>query len=83
MAGVCRIFGKFGFSEGLLGHVTVRDPEHPDRLWASPLGISFNRIRTSDFVQVDHDGHVFDGGPPVTRLGTIGRYTYVHERVQL
>lgn len=71
MAGVCRIFGKLGFSEGLLGHVTVRDPEHPDRLWANPLGISFNRIRASDFVQVDHDGHVLDDGLPVNPVGLL------------
>ena len=24
-----RLFGKFGFSEGVAGHITVRDPEHP------------------------------------------------------
>ncbi|MCF8160499.1 MAG: class II aldolase/adducin family protein [Polaromonas sp.] len=33
LAGVCRIFGRFGFAEGLLGHITVRDPEHADLLW--------------------------------------------------
>ena len=31
LAGACRIFGRFGYSEGLLGHLTVRDPEHADR----------------------------------------------------
>jgi len=24
-----RLFGKFGFSEGVAGHITVRDPENP------------------------------------------------------
>ncbi len=71
MAGVCRIFGRLGFSEGLLGHVTVRDPEHPDRLWANPLGISFNRIRVSDLVQVDHDGNVLVGDLPVNPVGLL------------
>lgn len=69
LAGVCRIFGKFGFSEGLLGHVTVRDPEHPDRFWANPLGISFNRIRVADLVQVDHDGQLTVGTRPVNPVG--------------
>lgn len=71
MAGTCRIFGKLGFSEGLLGHVTVRDPEHADRLWVNPLGISFNRIRASDFVQVDHDGQVIEGELPVNPVGLL------------
>ena len=69
LAGVCRIFGRFGFSEGLLGHVTVRDPEHPDRFWANPLGISFNRIRVADLVQVDHDGNLMVGDRPVNPVG--------------
>lgn len=69
LAGVCRIFGRAGFSEGLLGHVTVRDPEHPDRFWANPLGISFNRIRVSDLVQVDHDGTLLEGEVPVNPVG--------------
>ena len=41
LAATCRIFGKAGFSEGLLGHVTVRDPEHPEQFWANPVGVSF------------------------------------------
>ena len=44
LAGVCRVFGRAGFSEGLLGHVTVRDPEHPELLWASPREV-FNALR--------------------------------------
>ena len=30
LAGAYRIFGKFGFSEGVAGHITCRDPEHTD-----------------------------------------------------
>ena len=71
LAGVCRLFGRAGFSEGLLGHVTVRDPEHHDRLWANPLGISFNRIKTSDLVQVDHGGNILVGDRPVNPVGLV------------
>lgn len=69
LAGVCRIFGREGFSEGLLGHVTVRDPEHPDLLWANPLGVSFSRIKVSDLVQVDHEGNLQHGDLPVNPVG--------------
>ncbi len=69
LAGVCRLFGRAGHSEGLLGHVTVRDPEHHDRLWANPLGISFRRIRVSDLVQIDHEGNLLHGRIPVNPVG--------------
>lgn len=71
LAGACRVFGRLGFSEGLLGHLTVRDPEYPDRFWANPLGISFNRIRVSDIVQVDHEGHLTHGEVPVNPVGVL------------
>ena len=71
LAGVCRVFGKAGFSEGLLGHVTVRDPEHEDRLWANPMGISFRRMKVSDLVQIDHTGNLLHGDRPVNPVGVL------------
>ena len=71
LAGVCRIFGRAGFSEGLLGHITVRDPGDHDTLWANPMGISFNRMRTSDLVQIDHEGNLLHGDRPVNPVGVL------------
>lgn len=71
LAGVCRVFGREGFSEGLLGHVTVRDPEHPDQLWANPMGISLRRMRVSDLVRIDHDGNLLHGDRPVNPVGVL------------
>ncbi|MDH3680167.1 MAG: class II aldolase/adducin family protein [Acidimicrobiia bacterium] len=71
LAGVCRVFGHAGFSEGLLGHVTVRDPEHHDLLWANPMGVSFRRMRVSDLVQIDHDGRLRHGDRPVNPVGVL------------
>ena len=39
LAATCRIFGRRGFSEGLLGHVKLRDPKHADHFWVNPVGI--------------------------------------------
>lgn len=69
LAGSCRILGQAGFSEGLLGHMTVRDPEDPEHFWANPLGISFNRITVSDLVKVDHEGTLLHGDRPVNPVG--------------
>jgi hypothetical protein len=30
LAAAFRVFAKFGFENGIAGHITVRDPEHPD-----------------------------------------------------
>lgn len=33
-----RLFGRFGFDEGVAGHFTVRDPEQTDHFWVNPFG---------------------------------------------
>ncbi|MEM7019269.1 MAG: class II aldolase/adducin family protein [Pseudomonadota bacterium] len=71
LAAACRIFGKAGFSEGLLGHVTVRDPENPEHFWANPVGVSFRIMRVSDIVLVDHDGKLLQGSKPVNPVGVL------------
>ena len=40
-----RLFAKFGFEEGVAGHITARDPEHLDHFWVNPFGMSFGHIR--------------------------------------
>ncbi|WP_345380841.1 class II aldolase/adducin family protein [Pseudonocardia yuanmonensis] len=71
LAGAFRIFGRFGFGEGVAGHITVRDPEHPDMFWVNPFGMSFRHIRVSDLILVDHTGAVRYGDKPVNRAGFV------------
>jgi len=61
LAAAFRLFGKFGFDEGLAGHITVRDPENPDCFWLNPMGISFKQIKVSDLFLVDHAGNIIEG----------------------
>ncbi|HTZ45036.1 MAG TPA: class II aldolase/adducin family protein [Jatrophihabitans sp.] len=56
-----RIFGKQGFGEGISGHISVRDPEHRDRFWVNPFGVSFNLVTVEDLICVDSDGVVVEG----------------------
>ena len=67
LAASFRLFGKFGFDEGVAGHITVRDPEHLDRFWVNPFGMSFKHIRVSDLICVDHTGEVVEGDAMVNR----------------
>ncbi|MGP3952301.1 class II aldolase/adducin family protein [Streptomyces sp. 7N604] len=66
-----RLFGKFGFSEGVAGHITVRDPENPQAFWVNPFGMSFNQIKASDLILVDHAGAVLHGDRPVNRAAFV------------
>jgi ribulose-5-phosphate 4-epimerase/fuculose-1-phosphate aldolase len=65
MAAAFRLFDRFGFNEGVAGHLTARDPEDPDLFWVNPFGLSFGLIRASDLILVDRDAHVVQGDWPV------------------
>jgi ribulose-5-phosphate 4-epimerase/fuculose-1-phosphate aldolase len=56
-----RLFGKFGFDEGVAGHITVRDPEKIDHFWVNPMGVSFKQIKMSQLLLVNHKGQVVEG----------------------
>ena len=61
------LFARYGFDQGLAGHVTARDPEHTDSFWVNPLGQHFGQIRVRDLIRVDHTGEVVEGDRPVNR----------------
>lgn len=67
LAAAFRIFGRFGFDEGVAGHITARDPERLDHFWVNPFGMSFKQISVSDLILVDHEGEVVEGTWPVNR----------------
>src|SRR5246127_1977774 len=73
-----RLFGKFGFDEGVAGHITVRDPEHLDRFWVNPFGMNFKHIRVSDLICVDHSGEVVEGNALVNRAA-FAIHSQVHQ----
>jgi len=54
LAATFRLFSRYGFDQGLAGHVTVRDPEFPDRFWINPLSAHFSQIKVSDLQLVSH-----------------------------
>ena len=65
LAAGLRILGRLRLAEGVAGHVTVRDPEHPDRFWVNPFGKNFKLMKVSDLICVDHTGEVVEGDKPV------------------
>jgi ribulose-5-phosphate 4-epimerase/fuculose-1-phosphate aldolase len=65
LAAAFRLFARYGFDEGVAGHITARDPEWGDRFWVNPFGMYFGHIRASDLLLVDHKGEVMEGDRPV------------------
>ncbi|MBB3607087.1 ribulose-5-phosphate 4-epimerase/fuculose-1-phosphate aldolase [Mycolicibacterium sp. BK556] len=69
LAAALRLFGKFGFGEGIAGHMTVRDPEFRDEFWVNPFVKSFKQMRVSDLIRVNEAGEVTEGNGAVNTAG--------------
>jgi ribulose-5-phosphate 4-epimerase/fuculose-1-phosphate aldolase len=67
LAAAFRLFGRFGFDEGVAGHITARDPERLDHFWVNPFGRSFKQMRVSDLILVSHTGEVVEGDAMVNQ----------------
>src|SRR5216684_4232245 len=67
LAASFRLFSRFGFDQGVAGHITARDPELTDHFWVNPFGMHFSHIRVSDLLLVRHDGAVVQGDLPVNQ----------------
>jgi len=78
LAATCRIFARRGLSDGLLGHLTVRDPEDPGLLWVNPLGVSMSHIRVSHLIQVTRAGEVVQGRGSINPAG-LHLHSALHE----
>lgn len=65
LAAAFRLFAHLGYDEGLAGHITVRDPAHPDQFWVNPLGVHFALMTPADLVLLSHEGKVIQGDQPV------------------
>jgi ribulose-5-phosphate 4-epimerase/fuculose-1-phosphate aldolase len=71
LAAAFRLFGMFGFDEGVAGHITARDPEHLDHFWVNPLGMSFKQVRVKDLLLVNDTGAVVEGAWPLNRAAFV------------
>ncbi len=76
LAASFRLFARFGYDEGVAGHITARDPGQPDHFWVNPFGLHFGLIRVSDLLLVNHEGEVVHGERPVNRAAFA-----IHSRV--
>ncbi|MFE6975362.1 class II aldolase/adducin family protein [Streptomyces sp. NPDC057682] len=61
LAGALRLFGEFGYEDGVSGHITARDPEYADCYWVNPFGVPFDGLRPEELILVNGDGQVVEG----------------------
>src|SRR5438132_4346903 len=78
LAAAFRLFSKFGFEEGVAGHITARDPELTDHFWVNPFAVSFAHIRASDLILVNHEGEVVEGRYHVNKAAFV-IHSQVHQ----
>lgn len=78
LAAAFRLFGRFGFSEGIAGHITARDPEFTDHFWVNPIGKYFGHIRVSDLVLVNREGDVVKGDASINQAA-FAIHSQIHE----
>ncbi|KAK4888936.1 hypothetical protein LTR27_012216 [Elasticomyces elasticus] len=55
MAIAFRVFARKGYTEGMSGHISVRDPEFPHTFWTNPLGRHFGLLKSSDMILVNYE----------------------------
>jgi len=78
LAGAFRLFARFGFAQGLAGHITARDPELTDHFWVNPLGVHFSRIKVSDLLLVNAAGETVVGERPLNKAA-FAIHAAIHE----
>ena len=76
LAAAFRLFSRFGFDEGVAGHITARDPELLDHFWVNPFAMHFGHIKVSDLILVNDKGDVVEGNHPVNTAAFV-----IHSRI--
>ena len=57
----CQILANEGQGDFIWGHVTVRSPERPDRIFMKPHMMGLSDVTAADVITVDIDGNKVEG----------------------
>ena len=78
LVAACRAFAVHGLDYGFAGHLTIRDPEHPELYWTNPMAVHFAQVKLSNLILADHKGRVVQGEYALNRAGFV-LHAAVHE----
>jgi len=62
MAAVFRNWARVGFTEGISGHISVKDPEYDNLIWMNPIGKHFALLNAGDMICLDINTGKIVGG---------------------
>ncbi|KAJ5150182.1 hypothetical protein N7448_001760 [Penicillium atrosanguineum] len=79
MAAVFRNWARVGFTEGISGHISVRDPEHAEYIWMNPIGKHFGLLKARDMVCLDVKTGKIVGGNLTRPVNTPG--FFIHSEI--
>lgn len=71
MAAVFRSWARSGFTEGISGHISVRDPEFGELMWMNPIGKHFALLNGRDMLCLSISKGDVVGGNRVSEAGKI------------
>lgn len=71
LVAACRFFADQRLDYGFAGHLTIRDPEHPELYWTNPMCVHFGQVKLSNLILADHKGHVVEGDHAINRAGFV------------
>ncbi|KAH8677478.1 class II aldolase [Xylariales sp. PMI_506] len=82
MAATFRFFHRQGFTEGMSGHISVRDPEHAGLMWMNPLGRHFGTLTAGDMICLEIETGRIVGGNPRSPVNAAGYFIHsaIHRR---
>ncbi|KAH7324575.1 class II aldolase/adducin N-terminal [Stachybotrys elegans] len=76
MAAVFRNWARQGYTEGISGHISVRDPEYSDYIWMNPIGKHFALLDGKDMVCIRISDGEFVGGNRTRPINNAGYYIH-------
>ncbi len=71
LVAACRAFAQHGLDYGFAGHLTVRDPEHPELYWTNPMAVHFAQVKVSNLILANHAGEVLEGKHALNQAGFV------------
>ncbi len=76
-----RIFAQLGYEDGAVGaagHITARDPEHPETFWVNPWGVNFAHICVSNLIRVNEHGEIIEGEGALLNGAAFAIHSQIH-----
>lgn len=86
LAALYRLLAHYKMTDLIDTHISVRVPNEPNHFLINRYGVTFDRMRASDLVKIDHEGAIvaeYDEGKNVNRAGFVIHSAIHHARPEI